>query len=96
LLSLHKGADRFSISGGKNAYISTLISGDGEKSYAVAVNRDCQGTQMLSIDSALFRGRLHDLESGQFYATGQPIAFQPGDGRIFEIVHMRFVPLIRH
>jgi hypothetical protein len=86
LLSLHKGEDRFTIAGGTNPYISTLTSSDGKQSYAVAVNRDCQAPQKLTINSPLLKGRLRDLESGQIYAQGQPIMLQPGDGRIFEIV----------
>ena len=90
LLRTRKVADTFTIAGGKNPYVSTLASLDGAKSYVVAVNRDCERTQQLSIGSPVFKvGRLKDLESSQTYALGSPILFQPGDGRIFEYIGER-------
>ena len=95
LLSLHKGEDRFTIMGGANPYVSTLISRDGKKSYAIAVNRDCQATQKLTISSTLLKGKLRDLESGQIYDLNTSIDVQPGDGRIFEIFQTHLLPMIR-
>jgi len=90
LLRTRKVADIFTIAGGKNPYASTLASLDGAKSYVVAVNRDCERSQQLSIGSLVFKvGRLKDLESSQTYALGSPILFQPGDGRIFEYISER-------
>ena len=87
LLRTRKVADIFTIAGGKNPYVSTLASLDGAKSYVVAVNRDCERSQQLSIGSPVFKvGQLKDLESSQTYALGSPIVFQPGDGRIFEFI----------
>ena len=58
LLRTRKVADTFTIAGGKNPYVSTLASLDGAKSYVVAVNRDCERSQQLSIGSPVFKSIL--------------------------------------
>jgi hypothetical protein len=93
LLGLHKVEDKFTITGNKNPYISTLANKDDQKLYVVAVNRDCENPQMLSISSSTRTGYLRDLESSQIYRMGEPIAFQPGDGRIFELVGRGYIYL---
>lgn len=87
LIGLQKGEDRFAVAGPRNPYVSTLRSADGRKLYAVAVNRDCEQSQSLSISSSRLSGRLRDLESPcRTYALDLPIRFPPGDGKIFELV----------
>jgi hypothetical protein len=88
LLGLQKVEDRFTITGAENPYVSTLASKDGQKFYVVAVNRDCEATQMLSISSSMLNGRLRDVESSQIYEMEEPILFRPGDGRIFELASL--------
>jgi hypothetical protein len=86
LVGLRKGADRFAISGGGKPYVSTLMSTDGGRLYAVAANRDCSGPRRLSIRAPDRQGVLRDLESGQVHALGAAIWFGPGDGKVFELV----------
>jgi hypothetical protein len=86
LLRLHKSANVFAITDEKDSYVSTLASSDGAKFYAVAVNRDCERSQMLAISSPVVSGQLKDVESNEIYGMGQPIAFPPSEGRIFELV----------
>ena len=83
LLGLHRIDTRFTVTGNNAPYVSTLTDASGSNSYAVVVNKDCQKAQNLVIQSSIAGGHLRDLESGTIYALGQPIAFQPGDGRIF-------------
>jgi hypothetical protein len=67
-------------------YASTLTSKDGTKKYAVVANiGNCSGTQNLTITSSQ-SGQLKDLETNQIYNIGDSIAFQPGDGKIFEFI----------
>ncbi|MCL4535449.1 MAG: carbohydrate binding domain-containing protein [Bacteroidetes bacterium] len=88
LLGLRRTSDQFSVSGGPNPYISTLTSKDGTKTYAVVVNKgSCASDQSLSVSSTSgLQGQLRDLETNQVYALDSPIAFPPGDGKIFEFV----------
>lgn len=94
LLGTAKGPDQFSINGAGQPYVSTLVDAGGERAYVVAVNRDCQQGQALTIRSAGHDGDLRDLESGQVFRQGEPIDFRPGDGRIFELVRRLFLPAI--
>jgi hypothetical protein len=86
LLGLQKGDDAFAVAGGDDPYISTLVSRDGSRRYAVAVNTDCLQAQSLTITAPDLSGQLRDLETGQEYALGAPLEFRAGDGRIFELV----------
>jgi len=86
LLQARKIDDLFSAAGGQNPYASTLVSADGATLYVLAVNRDCQQSQQLRIGSPVLRGRLKDIETSQLYRLGAPIAFGPGDGKIFEFI----------
>jgi hypothetical protein len=85
LLNANKNATNlFTVS--NNAYVSTLTSKDGSKKYAVVANiGNCTGSQNLTITSSQ-TGQLKDLETNQVYNIGDSIAFQPGDGKIFEFV----------
>ncbi|NTW02809.1 MAG: hypothetical protein HGA19_16270 [Oscillochloris sp.] len=93
LLDTVKVPDQFTVVGGAHPYISTLTSAEG-RTFALAVNRDCQYAQLLEISSPAMAGDLHDVESGQVYRQGQPIEFQPGDGRLFEIISESFMPIL--
>jgi hypothetical protein len=95
LLGLHRVDNRFTIAGNTTPYISTLADASGTKSYAVAVNKDCQNAQNLTIQSTQVGGRLRDLESGRIYALGEPINVRPGDGKIFASVNVMHLPLVR-
>jgi len=87
LLGLQKTWDLFTISGtgSYNPYISTLKSMDN-KHFVVAVNRDCQNAQDLTLHSPSLQGQLKDLETAMIYDLGSSITFLPGDGKIFELV----------
>lgn len=86
LMTLTKAEDRFSVAGPGNPYVSTLADGDRKRFYAAAVNRDFLRPQMLVISSPTLKGQLRDLESSRMYPLGSPIEFQPGDGKVFELV----------
>jgi hypothetical protein len=86
LLGIRKGPDQFTVSGGGQPYVSTLVSLDGALFYAVVVNRDCVSPHKLSISSETLSGRLKDRESGQVYDLNTPISFRPGDGKLFELI----------
>lgn len=86
LISLNKADDKFVVAGAKDPYVSTLANAEGNKFYAVAVNRDFLRPQMLTIKSPVLTGQLRDLETSQIYAMGAPIEFQPGDGKVFELI----------
>lgn len=87
LLGLQKTDDVFNVSatGNYDPYVSTLQSADN-KYFAVAVNRDCQKAQDLTIHSSSFEGQIRDLETGTIYDLDSPISFQPGDGKIFAFI----------
>lgn len=85
LLDLEKTRDVFEVEAEGNAYISTLTSHDGARQYAVAVNRDCEQPQALTIGTTAQGNRLRDLETGEVYEIGTPITFRPGDGKVFEL-----------
>jgi hypothetical protein len=86
LLGLHKGTDQFSVSGGVNPYVSTLVSADGTKSYAVVVNRNCS-PQTLSVASLTgATGQLKDLETNATYPLGSNLSLAAGDGRMFQFI----------
>jgi hypothetical protein len=85
--SLHKVDDMFTITGRNKPYVSTLASQDRRALYVVAVNQDVSKPHMLSISSTRVKGQLKDLESSATYSLGEPIEFQPGDGKIFELVN---------
>lgn len=93
-LGTSKVADRFTVSGGPQAYVSTLASADGRRTYVVAVNGACQSSQRLALSSTTLRGALRDLESGRVYQQGEPIEFRPGDGRIFELLGQSWLPFV--
>lgn len=84
LLSVRKVEDMFHVSGNHQPYVSTLSN--SEKLYAVVVNRDCEQPQAISVHSQMFSGRLRDVETGQIYDLGAPVLFEPGDGKLFELV----------
>ncbi len=86
LLNTRRGADRFTSSPSARSYVRTLLSGDGSRSFALVVNRDCERSQKLTIDAPGFSGKLHDLETDQLYPIGATLSFAPGDGRIFELI----------
>jgi len=94
LLSLHKDDDHFSISGQGDPYVSTLVTPDDTRTYAVAVNRDCVQAQKLTITSDDLKRSLRDVETGAIYALGADIEFQPGDGKVFEVVDVAHVPVL--
>lgn len=94
LPGLHKVEDRFIITGKHDPYISTLASREGTRTFAVAVNRDCQRSQALAISAPGHDGWLRDVESSQIYRQGTPVVFRPGDGRLFELVTPSFLPII--
>jgi hypothetical protein len=104
LIGLRKSADTFTVTGQKNPYISTLVREGvtGIRYYAVAVNRDCEKAQPLTIGSSALSGRLWDLEGCRTYPLGEPLPFAPGDGRIFEFVgegesiYCVYLPVILH
>jgi hypothetical protein len=85
LLGLRRGPDRFVVSG-TATYVSTLMSADESRWYAVVANRDCERTRRVSIRSPNLRGSLRDLESGRIYSPGDLIRLGPGDGRILELL----------
>jgi hypothetical protein len=86
LLGLRKAEDRFTVTGGKNPYVSTLTSADGKRVYVVAVNRDVQQKQALTITTTSGgAAKLRDVETGDMFTAGQPIPFRPGDGRVLEV-----------
>ena len=87
LLGLQKTEDLFTISGTGSYvhYVSTLSSAEN-KHFIVAVNRDCQNAQDLTIHSPDLKGQLKDLETAAMYDLASPISFLPGDGKIFEFV----------
>jgi hypothetical protein len=89
LLPLLKAVDRFTISGEQQPYVSTLTSANHARLFVVAVNRDCERRQMLTIGAPSLKGRLRDLETSRTYALGSAIEFRPGDGKIFEFVPNR-------
>jgi hypothetical protein len=86
LLQLHRGPDRFGANGGSRPYVSSLVSRDAATNYVVAVNQDCLQPQTFAISSPTLSGRLCDLETGRSYPLDSPIAFAPGDGKLFEFV----------
>lgn len=94
LLGLHKVADQFTVSGKHDPYISTLASADGSRLYAVAVNQDCRHARWLRIDAPGHTGRLRDVETNRTYRLGGAIEFQPGDGKLFELVDPYSLPII--
>jgi hypothetical protein len=88
-LSLEKTDDRFTVAGAHDPYISTLTSRDDDydqRLFALAVNRDCQQEQDLTINIPDRSGKLRDVETGQLYTMGEEIPFRPGDGRMFELL----------
>ncbi|MCG8351947.1 MAG: beta-galactosidase [Chloroflexales bacterium] len=85
LLKLQKTDDRFTVAGQKKPYISTLSSRDGQRMFALAVNRDCQQAQQLTINARHLQGVLRDVETEQLYSLGEAITFQPGDGKLLEL-----------
>jgi hypothetical protein len=85
-LDLKKTNDRFTVTGQQNPYISTLSSHDGQRLFTLAVNRDCQKAQQLTINARRLQGALRDVETEQLYPLGEPITFQPGDGKLFELL----------
>lgn len=87
LLGLQKAEDLFTISGTGNyiPYVSTLNSADN-RHFVVAVNKDCQNPQDLTIYSASLEGYLRDVETDAIYDLNSPISFLPGDGKILELV----------
>lgn len=94
LLGTAKAPDQFSIAGAGKPYVSTLVNASTTSTYVLAVNRDCQQSQPLTIRSTVREGDLHDLESGLVYRQGEPIDFRPGDGRIFQVVQRLALPLV--
>ncbi|GBG06492.1 hypothetical protein PAT3040_01019 [Paenibacillus agaridevorans] len=88
LLDAKKDKERFTVqaTGGAVPYISTLVSENGEHTYAVAVNMDAEASQQLTIDSTYFTGQLRNLETDQLYPLGSAITFAAGDGQIYEVV----------
>jgi hypothetical protein len=40
----------------------------------------------MAISSSTLKGQLKDLETAAMVPLGSPISFQPGDGKIFELV----------
>ncbi|HLO17969.1 MAG TPA: hypothetical protein VK206_24275 [Anaerolineales bacterium] len=87
LLGLQKTDDLFTISGTGNyePYASTLSSADN-RHFVVAVNKDCQSDQQLTIQAPGLEGQLRDLETDTIYNLDSPISFLPGDGKIFELI----------
>jgi hypothetical protein len=85
LLGLHKADDRFTVDGPGSRYVSTLATADGGRRYVVAANGSCTESQALTISAPGLTGTLRDLEDGRAYPLGSPIAFRPGDGRLFEV-----------
>ncbi len=86
LLALRRGDDRFTVSAAGKPYVSTLVSYDGSRRYAVVVNRDCERYQNLAINAPGLQGQLQDLETSLIHPLGTSIPFAPGDGKIFELI----------
>jgi hypothetical protein len=86
LMDLRRSSDIFQVAGPNNPYVSTLEHVDNATAYAVAVSRGCHGPEYLTVSAGDRPGLLRDLESGQIYRLGTPIRFEPGDGRIFQLV----------
>jgi hypothetical protein len=91
LLSLHKVDDRFTVSGSANRYISTLATWDESRQFVVVANGSCTQSQNLTVSATGLAGKLKDLETGRLYDLGAPIAYRPGDGRMFEVVNVQVV-----
>src|SRR5581483_6567083 len=86
LLNLRRGDERFTASANGKSYVSTLVSLDGSRSYAVVVNCDCERSQELTIDAPGLQGQLQDLETSLVYPLGATISFAPGDGKVLELI----------
>lgn len=86
LLDIHKVADRFTASGAAEAYASTLESKNGERTFVIVANRDCQREQNITITASATDSFLKDVETGDVYHVGDSIPFKAGDGRIFEVL----------
>jgi hypothetical protein len=87
LLGLRRVDDQFITSGAPGSYISTHKTADGSRTYVVVVNAgSCSGPNGVSVLSPTLSGRLKDVETGQLHDLGVPITFQPGDGKLFELV----------
>ncbi len=70
-----------------NAEIAALQSEDGTKKYIVVANRNCTSSSNITIHSLTYGDRmLRDLETGTEYPMNSTILFEPGDGKIFEII----------
>ena len=91
-LKLEKTDYRFTVAGEHDPYISTLTSrdddgdDDDQRLFALAVNRDCQHEQQLTINAPDPSGTLRDVETGRLYPSGEAMPFLPGDGRLFELL----------
>ncbi|MCC7371781.1 MAG: carbohydrate binding domain-containing protein [Chloroflexi bacterium] len=86
-LGLHRVDDQFITSGAPGAYISTMTTADSSKQYAVVVNTSsCSSATPISVLAPTLSGRLKDVETGEIFDLGTPIPFEPGDGKLFELV----------
>jgi hypothetical protein len=85
LTPLVKMPDKFSgTTASPSAYLSTFRNPTTGVYYVLAANYNC-AAQDLTINSDYFDATLKDLETGQSYNLGAPIAFRGGDGKLFEV-----------
>jgi hypothetical protein len=87
LRALHRVSNEFTVTGAgpRSHYVSTLLNQDGTRKFIVVVNRDCQSTRTLAINSQQSY-RLKNLETGAVINKGTGISLRPGDGRIYEVI----------
>jgi hypothetical protein len=94
LLNTYRTDDRVTVSSKSAAYASTLARDDNSARYIVVVNRNCVESQVLAIDVPGHPGALRDLETSRIYQFDSPISFNPGDGKIFELVALNPVAAV--